>query len=153
MQFTGFQNLYQHLKQKDIRLFEAIEKISQYLSGIITAQSTPAPLAWTVLPTLKNGWVASTVNLFGIPMFALSGNDIFLRGLISSGTNTDNTTLWQFPTGYRPPYILDIPVIGFTAGFIVVPGAIRAYPDGTVRCYGLSTATYISLGCMRYNIT
>lgn len=36
MPFQGFQNLYQHLKQTDPRMFDAMNKINDYFSSIIT---------------------------------------------------------------------------------------------------------------------
>jgi hypothetical protein len=47
MIFQGFQNLYQHLKKDDIRLFECFDKVSEYIKQLasITSVSNKVVLA------------------------------------------------------------------------------------------------------------
>jgi len=70
----------------------------------INRLENPIGLSWRDL-VLQNGWVKHSDILFAPPQFTKTKeNIVLLRGLISSGTITTGTVLFNVPEGYRPEY-------------------------------------------------
>ncbi len=97
MKFQGFQNLYQHLKGADIKLFETCNKVSSYLQTIsnelndLAGQSnlqiaySTAPLALTGVITIIPG---AFIRLSGSGTYLITACfDMVIAGALDIGTS------------------------------------------------------------------
>lgn len=88
--------------------------------------------AWKT-PTLLNAWTnyGSPFN----PVGYWKGADgvVHLRGSLATGTT--NTTIFQLPTGYRPPNTEVLPCVCFSSTLGYVTGRIDIPATGLVLCY------------------
>lgn len=106
--------------------------------------------AWQTITAFSNGWVAFG-STFAPPSYYLnSDGQVYLRGLLKSGTTTNDTIMATLPAGYRPEYRMVFTAMGATAGS-PGQGALRVDvgSDGAIRIQSTDVATanggYLSL--------
>lgn len=70
--------------------------------------------------TLLSGWVDYDVAYFGVAAYRKRGGLVFVRGVIKSGTVTNNTQVATLPAGCRPGKntIMSLADAGATNGFV-----------------------------------
>lgn len=85
--------------------------------------------------TLINNWGTYTQN-YQKAQYRKIGNQVFLRGMIISGSN--NTYATVLPEGYRPAFNIYAPAVDDNGANFV-----RIYPDGNIKVY--SYTNWLSL--------
>lgn len=105
------------------------------------------PEAW-IAPVLQNSWLN-----FGTPHEVAgyrktSWGEVQLRGLIKSGTTTNNTVLFNLAAGYRP---------AATRNFVSVQGnntacRVSVLSGGDVTINGVTDNTFLSLDVVRFDV-
>lgn len=79
-------------------------------------------------PTLVNNWINFGGNDAPAGYYKNSLGEVFLRGMIKGGTTTAGTQIFILPTGYRPEYDMQFPVVANNAF-----GAIYVKATGVVE--------------------
>ena len=133
--YQPFQNLYQHLKQKDIKLFECLNKVSDYLEQLFAAMPVQSTLSWQPIVGLSNGWTATDVSIYGMPQFCVDSDSfVHFRGNLIPGVTAAGTVLFTLSSDYRPKYLRTIPITQLSGGSLIhallvvgVGGAVQIY--------------------------
>jgi len=104
------------------------------------------PTAWTNL-TLLNGW-NSTLNTQTIPQLRKVGDNVQVRGAVSSGT--PGSIIFTFPAGFRPYQTRYVPVVTFSGSIWQSAALEILYTTGECKYHNSSPAgpTYIDIGMM-----
>lgn len=97
-------------------------------------------------PSLGAGWanVGSPSRVVGYRKD--QNGQVWLRGLISGGTITDNTTLFTLPATYRPSQTEKFRVDNNGSG-----ASVAIFSDGTVRIFGATNNTQLSLAGIAFS--
>lgn len=88
-----------------------------------------------VTPSLSAGWTGS----YGFGYKKLTNGIVYIRGRLTPGTETDGTTIFTLPAGYRP---VDATVNIITSNIVGSAGA-RLYINGSggaVQIFGADTS-------------
>lgn len=114
-------------------------------TGELQAWNTGVVLDWTAL-TLQNGWGAAAGYYTPAYRFTPTGQ-IELRGVMSGGTNADNTVICLMPI---------VPAkLGLQQPVLETGGSVNARlfynTDGKLYCYGCAGAGKIGLDGMRFS--
>lgn len=118
-------------------------------SNGIAAGSAVYSFARWMDASLQNGWVHHT-TIFSSeesspPSYTITQTgEVFLRGIIKSGTTTSGTLLFTLPAGMRPDYTLAFPVMSGTG-----VGRIEILTNGQVL-FMAGEATFVSLDGIRF---
>jgi phage-related tail fiber protein len=99
--------------------------------------------AWANL-TLSNSWVVSASRRAAYRSFL---DMVQLEVQIASGTATDGTVIGTLPVGFRPAFLLGIPVASgpntALSSTVAVP-RVLINTDGTITCHNCSSAAAIA---------
>jgi hypothetical protein len=63
---------------------------------------------WAAVP-LSSNWASYNASQWGTFSYRLQGNRVFLRGIVQASAGA-GTTIGTLPTGFRPPYSVELPV-------------------------------------------
>lgn len=114
------------------------EQVTVDVKGRVTGGVATAAFANL---TLQNSWTVSSSRR---AVYRKVGDNVQLEVHITGGTSADGTLLATLPAGFRPQFIVGIPVL---SGFKNTPSttstgpSIDIAPDGTIKCYGCNGAT------------
>jgi len=102
----------------------------------ITFLPSDSPYTYTALTPIQNGWVAYNTG-FATPSYAIDASGrVHTKGLVKSGTTTDNTPIVTLPSNARPSMYMHVPndnsngfgMIGISnSGNIVAKGGGNSY--------------------------
>lgn len=120
---------------------------SSYVASVSPDTTAPPPPVWKSY-TLQSGWVD-----YGAPYAAhaytkTGYGEVFLKGLIKSGSDARDTTIFVLPPGYRPDTQLAFHV-GSDGNGVSGIGRIDVLPTGEVRFIDGSNA-WISLDSVHF---
>ena len=128
------------------RILQTIIENIDILKSSVGALESPDSLTWFNLK-LENSWVQTSTIEARLPTFS---KDIFgwvhIRGVISSGTTTDGTTIATIPHLEYRPEVVEIITMVEDAGS--GNAHLHINPDGTLDIYGVTGSAEISInGC------
>lgn len=114
------------------KLFEIVnERIDTLIRRVTRLEKIPTPEieAWQNA-TLQNSWVNFSVSYSPASYYKDPFGIVHIRGYISGGVTTANTTLFTLPSGYRPEYNYTVPV--YSQGSTNSLGFVTVAANGNV---------------------
>jgi hypothetical protein len=109
--------------------------------GNVLSNTSPYGPLFAVTPVFSNSWVAYSNAVFGPPRFWKDKTGrVQAAGLIQGGTTTGGTTIFTFPTGYRPSQTV---MCATASGSAMC--AVDVLSSGVVQIDFGANATYLSL--------
>ena len=109
--------------------------------------TSPTP-SWTNA-SLENSWSnysAPGTNYSPASFTRASDGVVLIRGLIRFGANSNGTTLFRLPSGYRPKHRL----LFLTASNTVAPARIDVFPTGEVQVWNTPNNGWLSLAGINF---
>jgi len=120
------------------RMLSNIDVIKASLNAL---ENPPLP-GWLDL-VLENGWVQTSSEDAVLPKyFKNKFGHVFVRGVITSGTTTNGTQIFNLPAGYRPSK-LEIKAILEDTGS--GDAHVHVAPDGDVTIQRVTSSSEISI--------
>lgn len=122
-----------------VELATAAEILAGTAGALAVTAERLKPEAWQA-PVLQNAWVNFGAGLQVAGYRKTPLGEVQLRGILMSGTMTDNTVLFNLPVGYRPAAARLLP--GLQGGNVAC--RIHIYPSGDVTIFGVTNNAFLS---------
>jgi hypothetical protein len=116
-----------------------------WTDAVVDTLTVMTPTPW-VAPALLNGWV-NAGGVIQVAQYRKIGDRVFVRGEVKNGSN--NTPVFQFPVGFRPPASLYFPALvagGVAGGFLTLTA------DGNLTITTPTTAQ-VGLDICNFSVT
>ena len=141
IKLTGF-SLREISDPNTRRTLESIlSNIDVIKSSIYDLENPLAPV-WKDL-VLENGWVQSSTIDAVLPKYSKNKfNKVSVRGVISSGTTTNGTQIFNIPEGHRPSKIEVRQILEDTGSG---DAHVHIAPDGDVTIYRVTSSAELSI--------
>ena len=129
------------------RLFEGILSNIDTIKDSLDTLENPDSPGWLDIE-LQNNWVQSAaLDAVRPKYFKDKFGQVFIRGVIASGTTANGTVIFALPVGYRP---LKIEVIGIQEDTGSGDAHIYIYPSGDVTIERVTASAELSIECSFY---
>lgn len=129
------------------RLFELTLLNIDILKDSVSALENPLDPGWINIE-LQNSWVqTATIEAVLPKYFKNKFNQVFIRGVISSGTTTNGTVIFKLPAGYRSSKIEVVTILEDTGSG---DAHLHIHPSGNVTIERVTSSAAISIECSFY---
>ena len=126
------------------RIIETILQNIDVLKSSVETLENPSDPNWLDLE-LQNNWVqTSSLDAVLPKYFKNKFNQVFIRGVVSSGTTANGTIIFKLPVGYRSS---KVEVIGILEDTGSGDAHFHIHPDGNVTIERVTGSSELSINC------
>ena len=129
------------------RLLETMMNNIDTLNNHIVSLENPEQPGWIDLE-LQNGWVqTSSLDAVLPKYFKNKFNQVFVRGVVSSGITANGTVIFKLPAGYRASKVEIVTILEDTGSG---DAHFHIHPDGNVTIERVTGSSELSINCSFY---